>query len=183
MTPADYYYTGYGTPPDSLIQIPLDNSASDAEQILSTIDGLAAIYGNAPYVRKASHDLLPTSLRNNDKQGQLGAVLTFVVSAVTYVSDPLGVEFLRSPVKMLHEIGTKGKTVGDCDDYVLFTNSLLNSLGFKTRAKCLKVFNKEHYDHVISQIYYGNEWVDFDACNPKNFFPDYAKYPSLILTA
>jgi transglutaminase-like putative cysteine protease len=98
--------------------------------------------------------------------------MDFVRSKVVYVRDPNGTEYVISPVRMLSQINTDGRTMGDCDDHTLLFNSMLNSIGFRARAVGVRLF-EDRYDHVISSVLVGNQWVDIDTCIKSGQQPRY----------
>jgi len=50
-----------------------------------------------------------------------------------YTHDPEHVELLKSPEKMVHEIQTRGVTLGDCDDLACFMLAALSVIGTPSR--------------------------------------------------
>lgn len=51
-----------------------------------------------------------------------------------YTHDPLKVELVKSPEKMLHEIATRGVALGDCDDLAAFELAALSTVGVPGRV-------------------------------------------------
>jgi transglutaminase-like putative cysteine protease len=50
-----------------------------------------------------------------------------------YTRDPLRVEQVKDPVRMIDEIQTRGQTLGDCDDLTTFLVACIESIGGKAR--------------------------------------------------
>ncbi|NBZ96878.1 MAG: hypothetical protein EBR40_10710 [Proteobacteria bacterium] len=150
------YRVGYGT--------------TDAEQILSVLSRLISEYGVDPRVRRFTTSLFSDSVGNDDRSGQVRAITSFMEDNVRYVRDPLGVEYVRSPVAMLDEYEKFGMANGDCDDQVLLSGSMLHSIGFAVRPVGLHLYDSEYHDHVALQIQGDRGIVNYDPCNPSNPF-------------
>lgn len=153
------------TDPVQIIRYPLDGTQSDAEQIVTILAKLAIAYGKNPVVVSFARCLTKHITTNNDWRAQFDAVAEFLLNRIVYQADPRGFEYVRSPVQMLRDFQELGHARGDCDDMVVLFNSLLNALGFKTRVEAVMVHNDEKFDHVISAIYLGKTWAEFDGCN------------------
>lgn len=156
-------------------QIPLGNATTDAVQILSILEQLAAQFGQAPYVRDAAITIISSDggFGQNDSTTHANRLIAFVKDHTRYVKDPSFAEYVISPIVMLSEIDNRGFTVGDCDDHVLLLNSLLNSVGIDTRVLGIKLFAPDHYDHVVSSIRISNQWMDVDPCVKMSMQPTY----------
>lgn len=50
-----------------------------------------------------------------------------------YTHDPLRVEQVKDPLRILHEIDTKGSTLVDCDDFATFILACLGTIGARGR--------------------------------------------------
>jgi hypothetical protein len=89
---------------------------------------------------------------------------------VRYVRDPLGLEYVRSPIAMLGEYEKFGMANGDCDDQVLLSGSMLHSIGFAVRPVGVHLYDAQYYDHVALQIQGEKSIVNYDPCNPNDHF-------------
>lgn len=112
------------------------------------------------------------SMGNDDRQEQLSCLLTFMVQRFIYVRDPNGIEFMVSPLQMVKQFNDCKKIYGDCDDHVLFLNSMLNSLGWQTKVAAVRL-QSEVYDHVISLVWFANMWMQIDTCSKSNPYTNY----------
>lgn len=147
--------------------------ATDAEQILSVLSKLISEYGVDPRVRRFTTSLFGSEVGNDDRSGQFRAVTNFMEDGVRYVRDPLGVEYVRSPIAMLEEYEKFGIANGDCDDQVLLSGSMLNSIGFLVRPVGVHLHDSEFHDHVILQIQgEGARILSYDPCNPSAPFSE-----------
>lgn len=146
--------------------------ASDASQILSVLSRLISEYGLDPKIRRFTTSLFGDSVGNDDRSGQFRSVTNFMEDNVRYVRDPLGVEYVRSPVAMLDEYENFGMANGDCDDQVLLSGSMLHSIGFAVRPVAVHLYDSTYHDHVILQIQGPRSIVSYDPCNPSAPFSD-----------
>ncbi len=171
--PTDYAKLGQWSPekcdeaPRS-ITFALNNSSSDAEQIIGFLAFFAAQYGKSEGIMKFSARLIRDLRANNFVEEQYSRVASFVLDHVTYVADPRGCEYVRSPIKLINEFCQRRFAQGDCDDMALLTASLMTSLGFKARIVAVKINGSEYYNHVLNQVMVRGQWKWFDGCNKNN---------------
>lgn len=168
-------FTGEACHDDKIYyRIPLTSGETDAVQIIRILNKLQADYAVNTCVIGFARCLVQNVTGQNDKAGQLSKVVDFVRQYLIYQADPGGIEYVRSPVQMMRDYETFGYTKGDCDDQVLFVNSILGALGIQTRAIGLMLNGSSTFNHVISQINTGGgTWTDYDPCNPSAPFTVY----------
>jgi len=133
--------------------------------ILRILENIKNEYAKSPYIREFLYSVLG-QLDDNDKDTQIEKITDFVKFNLIYVRDPLGVEYVISPVRHIKRILTTGYSTGDCDDHALFLNTLLSSVGLKTRFVGVKL-NSEKFNHVISCVHHKDRWIDIDPCAKK----------------
>jgi len=150
------------------ITFALNNSTSDAEQIIAFLAHFARQYGKSPTIMTVAAKMIRNIRANNFVEEQYSRVASFVLDRVTYVADPRGAEYVRSPVKLIREYCERGFAQGDCDDMALLTASLMTALGFKVRIVAVKINNSDYYNHVLNQVMVRGQWKWFDGCN-KNY--------------
>jgi len=150
------------------ITFALNNSTSDAEQIITFLAHFARQYGKSPTIMTVAGKMIRNIRANNFVEEQYSRVASFVLDRVTYVADPRGAEYVRSPVKLIREYCERGFAQGDCDDMALLTASLMTALGFKVRIVAVKINNSDYYNHVLNQVMVRGQWKWFDGCN-KNY--------------
>lgn len=160
-------------PPIRVRRFTLPEYQSDSVSILQHLDFFKRVYMRHAVVRLCTVALFD-GLDNNDIRGQVQRITDFVKQKVIYVRDPEHTEFVVSPVRHLVSIREHGVTHGDCDDHVLLLNSMLGSVGISTRFVGVKLHGPK-FDHVISAVKIGHDWVDIDPCakrNPQRQFTD-----------
>lgn len=103
---------------------------------------------------------LVQNLRQKDRLGEIDAVFRFVRDGIRYVRDINNVETLHWPEQIM------AQECGDCDDKVVLVNSLLQSIGHRTRFVAVG-FRPGEFSHVFSDAEIApNKWISLDATEP-----------------
>lgn len=102
-------------------------------------------------------------MRNFDAIAQ--AIHDFIVREIVYVRDQAGVERLQTPDATLR------LKSGDCDDMVILSGALLESVGVPTRIKLIGE-KSGSYSHIYVEYLANNQWKSFD--------PTLALYPGYV---
>lgn len=100
--------------------------------------------------------------RNNQRK-MAAKLFKFVHDTISYVRDPVGVEFVKAP-----GITLKTRT-GDCDDQSVLFSALAESVGIETRFKAVKADPRSpgEFSHVYSQAKIpGKGWMTADTIVP-----------------
>jgi transglutaminase-like putative cysteine protease len=153
--------------PKSMVFL-LENSGTDAEQIIQHLAVFALKYGKNPCVISFARRLVQGITESNAVELQYSAVASFILDCFTYQADPRGAEYVRSPVRMIAEYCKYGYSRGDCDDITLLGASLFNALGIPVRILAVKLDGSDLYNHVLLQANVRGRWVWFDGCNKDN---------------
>ncbi len=103
---------------------PIADGAPGVETILRTLNQLKDRYGRLPELRAAAIDILRAAGSPASESGQVSAIAAFVRQAIVYAGDPLNVEFIQTPDRMILDIAANGQTFGDCDDHCLLFAAL-----------------------------------------------------------
>lgn len=159
--------------PGELIRLPLADDRVDALQIISYLKQLSVYFGREPAIREFTVSLFPAHQADNDLDGMLRIIGSFVRDRMMYVPDPAGTEYVISPLVLLRRIAETGRAAGDCDDHVLLFNAMALSVGFDVRVAGVHLNSRERWDHVISQVWLNNRWHDIDLCLKTGAIPDY----------
>jgi transglutaminase-like putative cysteine protease len=167
-----YHQNKVDLQPGEAINYRLDGSLPDSEQILKFIETSTRAYALTPYVREFAIRLV-AGLRDNDQIGQANRLIDFVRKNLTYVRDPVGAEYIVSPVRLLQEFERTGYMAGDCDDHVLLLNSLLGAVGIPTKAIGVKFGPTNRFNHVVSGIQLRGQLYLVDPCSKRLPQPEY----------
>lgn len=156
--------------------VPISAGRPGIAVILGRLAALKSAYGASPAIRAAAIDITrPT--RNDDQASQLLALAAFVRSRVVYVADPLNLEFIQSPDRMLLDIAHDGRARGDCDDHVLLFAALCEALGIPCDIAAVAAPGNTTGtpDHVIAVAQLRGVPMDFDLCAKGQVQPYYAE--------
>jgi len=157
-----------------VIRLPINNWQPDAHQIISYLNSLVFNFAANPALREFTVSFLG-QLANNDVSRQISKIVRFVRSKIIYVADPVGSEYIISPLRLISLVQIKGYAHGDCDDHVLLLNSMLSAVGVKTMAVGVKLHRRDVFDHVISGVWFDNHWNYIDPCAKNGQQPEYAE--------
>lgn len=159
MTP-----TRFQSLPDGVAALPV---------ILTTLNQLAARYGTAPRVRETALRLM-RGVGQNAQREQVERLNAFVRDRVTYLNDPVHVEDVTSPVRLLDSIERDNEAFGDCDDHVLLLSALCQSIGRDCVIAGVKL--GAEFDHVVCLVDIDGSPVLFDPCAKSGYTPAYAEF-------
>lgn len=90
----------------------------------------------------------------------------WVRTVIDYQNDPLDVEYIRTPARMM-ELASQGRAEGDCDDYVVTLGALLGSRGIQTRLVVVRNEPGGLYAHVYLEAKTPSGWIPLDAIPPR----------------
>ena len=158
---------------DGLIRIPVNDATPDAHQIVRIVHNLSVEFGNHPKVREFVTGTVLCNVSDNDLDRIARQISSFVRHNIKYLPDPYGAEFLVSPLVYIAMMTDNRQSFGDCDDHVLFLNSLWRSVGLETRVVGVKINATDRFDHVISAVRIGSRWYETDPCSKSGATPIY----------
>lgn len=93
-------------------------------------------------------------------------IFNWIKSHIRYTPDPDDIEQLKTPTRMLTEISQQGHARGDCDDYTILFNSVLEAAGIRTRIKVLNTAGYRNFNHVVPEAQHSKGWIMLDATLP-----------------
>lgn len=90
-------------------------------------------------------------------------IYDWVKSNVQYISDPLDIELIQHPSRMIQDFRAGKKLSGDCDDISLLTAAMLQSVGLKSRIALIDT-KGQGLDHAVAQAWSDklNDWLFID---------------------
>jgi len=89
---------------------------------------------------------------------------------IQYVYDPVGVELIESPWKIIPELGGSG--IADCDTICVVVASMAEAMGFPARFVTIKAdqVRPDEFSHVFTEVKMpGKGWMGADATMPHEF--------------
>jgi len=94
-------------------------------------------------VRRLAESLLSGYPLDRLSQAEIISILfDYVKKNISYLNDPVDVEFIRSAPRLLSE------PFGDCDDYTVLLGSLAESVGIPVGIKVIDAENDNRFHHV-----------------------------------
>jgi len=85
------------------------------------------------------------------------AIYDYVKKNIAYVNDPRNLELIRPARKILED------RIGDCDEHVVLTASLLRAVGFPVALVTISTpQNPEAFSHIYSIVKVGKIWYPVD---------------------
>jgi len=137
----------------------------DVEQTVEIIKALIKEHTKNPRL----HLLVAELIRDCPSKAYtcyLKRIVDFVRKNIKYVRDPQKLETLRSPIRTL-ELG-----MGDCDDHVILTGTLLRIAGFPVRIVLGDTNHDGKYEHVYVKAYIPRKgWITIDTTASKPYAP------------
>jgi len=98
-----------------------------------------------------------------NKSAEAKAIFDWTVKNIRYVQDPVHIEFIMSPAKLI-EVGS-----GDCDDLSITVASMAEAVGIPARFVAVKTMARDGYsprfNHVYPELYLDGRWVAHDIAN------------------
>lgn len=156
--------------PRTLIHFELNDAEPDVVQIVRYLAQFVTSYARNACVISFAQCIVSKITTPNDTGAQFLAVTDWMIKYTVYQADPVGIEYVRSPVQMMKDFQATGAARGDCDDLVLLVCSLFRSLGFQTKVAALKINGSSIYNHVAAEVKLGNDWKWLDFCKPSGVF-------------
>lgn len=157
--------------------IPVAEGRRGIAWIVATCNRLKDFYGAQPLMRTVALQIIGR-VGDHDQTAQLARLVEFVRAAVVYVADPIDLEFIQTPDRLLHEIFTQGSTRGDCDDHCVLLAALAQAVGLPCEIVGVQSPAAATLpDHVIVVAYPESGPVEIDPC--AKGFPQLA-YPEKL---
>jgi len=114
-----------------------------------------------PAMHQASAQIIAAAqLPAKDWIGQIRAIHRYVQTDFQYLRDPVGIETVRTP-----EV-TMGLGMGDCDDLVTLTCTLLEVAGHPCRFAALRFGDNLDFSHVVAETRVGPRWIGLEVTEP-----------------
>lgn len=90
----------------------------------------------------------------------------WLTQAVRFVPDPVGLELIRTPHRMLEDLLRQGFAQGDCDDVATLAAALGKAVGSPARFRVIGFRAEGPYQHVYTELWHGNGWSELDTTRP-----------------
>jgi len=93
---------------------------------------------------------------------QAGNLFQAIRQVMVYTPDPVGVEYTKSPSKMMDDIEARGKAYGDCDDFACLSRTLLMLIGIPAKLRVIWKGTGAMPRHIFTVASIDGQDVAFD---------------------
>jgi len=120
--------------------------------------------GKKDWVIRRVAEKIVQYLKPKDYEREIAAIYNFVTRRLRYTKDIHHVEYVHRARELL----SYHKKGADCDDFVILTGSLLQSIGHPVRVVIIgnNYANKEDYSHIYLQVQLKDKWISLDGSVP-----------------
>lgn len=131
------------------------------------------------YANRALGDPLLVELANRiirnvppqDGPAKVRAIRGWLDKATRFVDDPLGVELIRTPRRLILTAARQGYFQGDCDDVAVLGAALAKAVGLPARFVIVGFVPAGPFRHVYAEVWDGAEWQELDVTRPAQELP------------
>jgi hypothetical protein len=102
-------------------------------------------------VRALTEDVV-SGIRAKDYMGEILAVRNFGMTHLRYLNDPLHVELIKDPQRIVEEIRENGRALVDCDESAELIATMLMQLGRKAEFVVVGFGAAGDYSHVFARV-------------------------------
>lgn len=115
-------------------------------------------------VRSVTEEVIG-QLAPKDYVGEISAICNWVAEHVVYVNDPMHVELLKDPQRLVEEIQARGHARGDCDDIACLIATMCLQVGRHAQLVVAGFGSKGSYSHVFARVQdpKSSKWI---VCDP-----------------
>lgn len=108
--------------------------------------------GEASLLVRSQTELVIGDLWPKDYVGEISAICNWVAERVRYVNDPMHVELLKDPQRLVEEIQARGIARGDCDDIAGLIATMCLQVGRHAQFVVVGFGAKGQYTHVFCRV-------------------------------
>lgn len=108
--------------------------------------------------RDSTSALIDPELLGCDAEEQCYSVFYYLANNVSYLEDPDGYQYIKSPARLLHD------GVGDCKSMTMFVCCCLHALGIPHVIRFVNFDGGSQYTHVYPVAIVGGREVIMDVC-------------------
>lgn len=154
---------------------PIRGGLDGVRDTLVKLAQLRAKWEQSVPIRQLTEKVIGVVFDDHNQMAQITAVTNWVREHVQYVRDPNAWEYVKTPAVMISEISQRGRAMGDCDDHVLLLNTMLGTLGIKTKFTAVKINGSPAFNHVVTEVFVDHQWHIVDPCAKRRPQPSFAE--------
>jgi hypothetical protein len=106
------------------------------------------------------------AIQPRDWLGEVHALADFIQSNVRYTLDPFGIDTYSTPERTIQ------MAKGDCDDMVILSGAMLQSVGYPIKIKVIRLEGQPEFHHIYMLVGLPPErvqkWIAFDPSQPES---------------
>lgn len=102
-------------------------------------------------VRSVTEDIV-RRVQPKDYLGEILAIRYWVTENIRYVNDPLHVELVKDPQRLIEEVAEHGIGIGDCDDLAAIIGCMVLQVGRIAEAVVVGFGAPGEYSHVFCRV-------------------------------
>lgn len=153
--------------PSNQLQHPsyqLSGFSGARDTLRAMVEAAQGTYGErSPIVRQATEEAIGR-LSAKAYGPEILAIGYWVTGHVSYVNDPLHVELLKTPERLVREVRERGHARGDCDDMACLSGTMALQLGRQAQFVVVGFGERGGFSHVFCRVLVPktNNWVVID---------------------
>lgn len=117
----------------------------------------------SPVVREMTESVV-SGIREKDYLSEILAVRNFGIQGIHYLNDPLHVEYIKDPERMVTEIRANGRTLADCDEIAQLLATMILQIGRVAEFVVVGFGEPGDYTHVFARAKEpkSGQWIVID---------------------
>jgi len=108
--------------------------------------------GERSLLVRGSVEYCTRGLIGKDYLSEILAIRNFVAERVRYMNDPVAVEWVKDPQRLIEEMTRHGLAIGDCDDLALLLATMARQLGREAEFITVGFGRPNHFSHVFARV-------------------------------
>lgn len=129
------------------------------------VEAIQGSRGEASLLVRSVTEQVIGKLTPKDYVGEIVAICNWVAERVHYTNDPLHVELLKDPQRLVEEIVARGHARGDCDDIACLIATMCSQVGRHAQLVVAGFGSRGSFSHVFARVQdpKSSRWI---VCDP-----------------
>lgn len=111
-----------------------------------------------------------------DVDCEIASIYEYIRDNSRYVHDPLGLEYIETPLHAYEKITSGQLWHADCDDMSVLSLSLYRAIGYPVKLRAVSYRSSGSLGHVYGIVYVKGDWIPVDLI-ALNGYPGFEKKP------